>query len=179
MFSVKKFKIVSFFSIMLIVFSFGVCKAQNSSQNSISIVFPWFSEHEDPGKIIYKKLTELLKTNGFQLDNLARFAVIIIPVQIPESETIIISYLFARSLPETIMKFNKENETAFLTLENKQDLPQEGRVIREYITEEKLVDYRKINYGTYCNTIITNSSKLEGDIQSIADQIKSIYKRNN
>lgn len=179
MFSVKKFKIVSSFSLLLLVLSFNLSVAQNSSQKSISVIFPWFSDHDAPGKIISKKIEELLKAKGYKNDNLARFAIIVIPITIPESEKLIITYLFARSLPDEIMKYNKENETAYLNVANRQDLPKESKVIREYLTKERLIDYRKINFGTYCNTIITDNSKLESDLNIIVDQVISSVKRNN
>lgn len=179
MFSVKKIKIVSLFSLVMIVLSFNLILAQNSSQKSISVIFPWFSDHDAPGKFISNKIEELLSAKGYKNDNLASFAIIVIPITIPESKKLIITYLFANSLPDGIMKFNKENETAFLNVANKQDLPKEGKVIREYLTQERLIDYRRINFATYCNSIITDDSKLESDLNIIVDQVISSVKRNN
>ena len=179
MFSVKKFKIVSLFSLLLIVLSFNLSIAQNSSQKSISVVFPFLSDVDAPGNIVSKKLKELLQNKGVHIDNLARFAVIVIPAAIPESDKIIVTYLYASSLPDYIMKYNTENETAYLNVANKKDLPKEGKVIREYLTQEKLTDYRRINYSTYSSTIITDKSKLESDLDIIVEQAISIANRNN
>ncbi len=179
MFSVKKFRIVSLFSLLLMLLSFSVNSAQDNSKRSIAVVSPWFSEHNETGKIVAKKIEALLNVKGYKNDDLARFAVIVIPWSIPESDKIIITYLFARSLPEEILKFNKENETAFLNAAKKTALPKEGKVVREYLTQEELSKYRRMDFSTYCNTVISDNSKLERDLEKIVEQAISAAYGNN
>jgi len=161
-------------SVILSILLLSSCFTNSYSQQkieSVALIFPMLSEHECPGKQVYRILSRELKQNDIQIDDLSQIGLIIVPTEIPEIKKTLITILYTRSLPDSIINFNINNEVKFLN-DKSFNKSIEAKPLREYLTKELLYKYRNITFATFYRTILTSESEMEKELADFAKLIK-------
>lgn len=170
MLTVKQLKIVSALIILLIAFLNSNSSAQSESKE-ITFTFPSLSYTEPYGNITYKKLMDYYKSKGYSIDQLAENALLVIPTEIDDK--IVITIIWTKALPKSIMDFNVKNEVFYIDRPNNDSLSSEGKIVREYITKEFLSAYRRIQDYSIALTAILSKENFEKELEEfIAKNLK-------
>lgn len=161
MLTAKQSKILA---VLLILFT-GFLSYTYSQNNpkKIALIIPTFERSDKYGIMIYKKLKEFYKAKGFEIDPLAENALFVLPIL--KEDKVIITVLRASTLPDFIMDFCAKNEVFYLNHPKKDSLAAEGKFIREYLTREKLSDYRNITEFSFALTEIIYKHDFERDLE--------------
>lgn len=162
MLTLKQWKIVPALLVLLLTFLNSNSSAQSESKE-ITFIFPSLSYTEPYGNIIYKKLTNYYKSKGYSIDKLAERAFIVIPSEIEDK--IVLTLIWTKALPKSIMDYNVKNEVFYIDYRNKDSLSSEGKVVREYITREFMSDYRRIQDSSIALTAILNKENFENELE--------------
>lgn len=68
------------------------------------------------------------------------------------------------ALPKEIIDFNKKNEIFYKSIKDKENLPKEGKFIREMMTEEFLRNYRQ---PKGYDSLIVDKDDLDASIENM------------
>ena len=138
-----------------------------SSEKKISINYPLVSDknselNQKIGRLIYNKF----KDAGYEMTAKADIELLLVTCTLNNSKEVAVNIIYMNSLPKEILDFNVKNESFYMQVKDNKKYPEEGKFVREMVTEEVLLNYRTpVNY----DSVIISTDNLETEISKIFD----------
>ncbi|HOI29024.1 MAG TPA: hypothetical protein PLZ15_04620 [Melioribacteraceae bacterium] len=114
----------------------------DDGKKTVSVKYLSYSGNSEINRKFAGKLSESLKKENFEITEKAEVELLIITSEMENTNQIFVTVVFMQALPKEIIEFNKKHETFYEHLKDKSKLPQEGKFIRELVTEEVISQYR-------------------------------------
>lgn len=167
MFTRKQFhQFIPVFAALLLTVQ--IVHAGDDGKKSVSVKCLSYSENSEINRKFAGKLSESLKKENYEITERADVEFLFIASELKSTNQIIVTVVFMQALPKEIIEFNKTNETFYVHLKEKSKLPQEGKFIRELVTEEVISQYRN---PVGFHTAVINKDLLDDEFDNLFKEI--------